>query len=144
MAIPSVQDSSVYVNSAGASGAAASEIAVTRHQCDPNPRLTDVTTTASGNGTSYSNVRYDPRWTFEAPLDAAAYLQDLGFTSGATIVDLYFRHSTSGGAIKGDKVSGTTVASVEEVTDATNDVTRIRVSGQGGTYAANQTIPGAT
>jgi hypothetical protein len=106
--------------------------------------LADTTTTGTGGASRYSPVRQDNAWRAEWPLDDASYPEVVGFSFGS-VINLYFAHSQTAGTppiLKGDRLVGTTVESVEKSVDPKSNVPTVVVSGRGGTLTTNLTIPG--
>ncbi len=92
-------------------------------------RLADVTTSAT-TGSQYLGVINDPSWEVDAPLDSSQYPgANLLITSGAGLTKIWGGFGATG---NGDRLSLTTVESIDFTNDNTNDATRVVIRGRGG------------
>lgn len=108
---------------------------VTRWSGNWSGRLAEVTNSGS-TGTRYAPVIPDPSWQVDLPLDDPNFPEVIGWYFGQIIPVMYFKHSS-----KADKLTNTTIESVEKSADATADVPRVTVRGKGGTLTYN-VVPG--
>ncbi len=91
-------------------------------------RLADITTSAT-TGSQYLGIINDPSWEVDAPLDSTQIPATLGLTSGQALTKVYGAWGASG---TGDRVSLTTIESIDFVNDNTNDAVRVVIRGRGG------------
>ncbi len=92
-------------------------------------RLADITTSAT-TGSQYLGVINDPSWEVDAPLETTQYPgAGVGITSGLALTKIYGAFGSSG---TGDRVSLTTIESIDFVNDNTNDAVRVMIRGRGG------------
>src|SRR5581483_4800306 len=93
--------------------------------------LANVTQSDCGGGTVYFPTNTDPSWSLSVARDDVLYPEILGLQTGTVIAALFFR---LGAGTKADRVSNTTVESVDVENDPqTGEVVRVNVSGKGGT-----------
>jgi len=92
-------------------------------------RLADITTSAT-TGSQYLGIINDPSWEVDAPLETTQYpATTLGLTSGLALAKVWGGFGAGG---VGDRVSLTTIESIDFVNDNTNDATRVVIRGRGG------------
>ena len=92
-------------------------------------RLADVTTSAT-TGSQYLGIINDPSWEVDAPLETTQYPgAGIGITSGQSLAKIWGAWGAVG---LGDRVSLTTIESIDFVNDNTNDATRVVIRGRGG------------
>ena len=92
-------------------------------------RLADVTTSAT-TGSQYLGIINDPSWEVDAPLDSTQLPgTNIGITSGQALAKVWGGWGASG---TGDRVSLTTVETIDFVNDNTNDAVRVVIRGRGG------------
>lgn len=125
MAIPAAQQP-VYIGTVVAD--------ITRWSGNWSNRLAEVSTSAT-TGTRYANVRPDPQWSLDLPLDDPNYPEVIGWTAGLVITTMFFKHSS-----KADRLCSTTVEAVNKSADNNNDVPRVQVSGRGGDISYNLVV----
>lgn len=115
-------------------GVSTTPLNITRYTLASNHRLADVSTSGNAGGAIHAPVIRDAQWSAELPIDDATTIEALlGGGSGYVIADLRFYTA----AARYDKLVNTTIASITKSTDATSDVPRIAVSGQGGVLTTN-------
>lgn len=105
-------------------------INISRYEVSPRTRVAEVTVTGSGNGTTGAPVRNHPSWSFDAPLDDAGVV-GMAFSAGQLISVINFVIGGGGGVT----ITNTVVTDIQVVSDTVNDVPRIRVTGEYGSYA---------
>ncbi len=91
-------------------------------------RLADITTSAT-TGSQYLGIINDPSWEVDAPLETTQYPISLGLASGFALTKIYGAFGASG---VGERVSLTTIESIDFVNDNTNDAVRVVIRGRGG------------
>jgi hypothetical protein len=92
-------------------------------------RLADITTSAT-TGSQYLGIINDPSWEVDAPLDSTQYPgANALVSSGLALTKIYGAFGSSG---TGERVSLTTVESIDFVNDNTNDAVRVVIRGRGG------------
>ena len=133
MAIPTGHGGSVQIGTGG------SKVVVPVGSWRGNWDARDADTTQSDTGgfTRYQPVVIDPQWEYSCGRDDTNYPEVLGFTPGATLGTLWFKH---GATAPGDKLVGTMVSGVNVVCDNAGDVERVVVRGKGGVLSIQQTI----
>lgn len=91
-------------------------------------RLADITTSAT-TGSQYLGIIPDPSWEVDAPLDSTQVPTTLGLTEGMALAKVWGGWGASG---SGDRVSLTTIETIDTINDGTNDATRVVIRGRGG------------
>lgn len=99
-------------------------------------RLAEVTQSDSGGASLYFPVVQDNSWEWTAARDDTNYPEAVGLTPGAILSDIRFK---LGAGAACDKLTNTTVESVDPVCDNKGDVIRVTVRGKGGALTANTT-----
>lgn len=94
-----------------------------------NSRLADVTTSAT-TGSQYLGIINDPSWEVDAPLESTQIpTTNVLISSGQALTKVWGGWGASG---SGDRVSLTTVESIDYTNDNTNDAVRVVIRGRGG------------